>query len=384
MQKSFENSLVLRVWAQAYVDFAIWPCVNTRHKYRNRLLQLPTMGAQSSCSRPGNLEGLQVTVCSSTLSSLCSMSPYVAAHESPKVVAATFAALGFVVVKDMLTPLVIEKLHDQLLTPGWKAALASPALHDQSHRSNRGPGRVSASGRISNFHALDEVFESLVGHQRLGEHLREIFVLANRPDEVGAYFRSFSSVDFASGQAQEYQKLHSDGAGYAKASMRWSGSLSMALVTPITERWSVHPTANAPTRMVPFCAVSDEQYQAIVTEGVPVMFEPMEWLRATLELNPGDMLIRDPRCLHGGTPNTAGTNRSMIGAAVYSAEFMGNEFRAMAKPLYDLASDTYVSPCRRSFPSTFRDALDEKLQPPTDWIWCHKLAAASDCASFEF
>ena len=57
-------------------------------------------------------------------------------------------------------------------------------------------------------------------------------------------------------------------------------------------------------RIVPWTAMNAAEYQNIARHGIKYNDERnREFLTAYVEGERGDLLIRDPRCLHGGTPN---------------------------------------------------------------------------------
>ena len=59
-------------------------------------------------------------------------------------------------------------------------------------------------------------------------------------------------------------------------------------------------------RIVPWTAMNAAEYQKIARHGISYKDERSRgFLSAYIEGEAGDVLIRDPRCLHGGTPNHA-------------------------------------------------------------------------------
>ena len=63
------------------------------------------------------------------------------------------------------------------------------------------------------------------------------------------------------------------------------------------------------------------EYQKIARHGISYNDERSRgFLSAYIEGKAGDVLIRYPRCLHGGTPNHASTPRPMISMMAYSKE----------------------------------------------------------------
>ena len=104
-----------------------------------------------------------------------------------------------------------------------------------------------------------------------------------------------------------YQHLHSDDNGSNPYSNhqgdvrhRWWRP-AMVLAGPLLNDWN---NENGPMRIVPWTAMNAAEYQNIARHGIKYNDErDREFLTAYVEGKPGDLLIRDPRCLHGGTPN---------------------------------------------------------------------------------
>ena len=75
----------------------------------------------------------------------------------------------------------------------------------------------------------------------------------------------------------------------------------MVLAGPLLNEWN---NENGPMRIAPWTAMNADEYQNIARNGTRYNDErSRKFLTAYIEGKPGDLLIRDPRCLHGGTPN---------------------------------------------------------------------------------
>ena len=74
-------------------------------------------------------------------------------------------------------------------------------------------------------------------------------------------------------------------------------------------------------RIVPWTAMNAAEYQKIARHGISYNDERSRgFLSAYIEGKAGDVLIRDPRCLHGGTPNHTSDPRPMISIMAYTKE----------------------------------------------------------------
>ena len=92
----------------------------------------------------------------------------------------------------------------------------------------------------------------------------------------------------------------------------------MVLAGPLLNAWK---NENGPMRIVPWTAMSASEYHKITRHGISYNEErAREFLTAFVEGERGDLLIRDPRALHAGCPNTTSDPRSMISIFAYSKE----------------------------------------------------------------
>ena len=120
-----------------------------------------------------------------------------------------------------------------------------------------------------------------------------------------------------------YQWLHSDD----NRSKPFSGDEdirhrywvpSMLLAHPVLEQWN---NRNGPLRIVPWTAHSARLYNRICKEGIDYDTEKQwDWLNSWIPAERGDVIIRDVRALHGGTPNKTEHPRIMISLAFYNSE----------------------------------------------------------------
>ena len=113
-----------------------------------------------------------------------------------------------------------------------------------------------------------------------------------------------------------YQHLHSDDNGsnpYSQDQLdvrhRWWRP-AMVLAGPLLNDWN---SENGPMRIVPWTAMNAAEYQKVARHGIKYNDErDREFLSAYIEGKAGDLLIRDPRTLHAGTPNHSIDPRPMI------------------------------------------------------------------------
>ena len=121
-----------------------------------------------------------------------------------------------------------------------------------------------------------------------------------------------------------YQHLHSDDSAsdpydhdQTDVRHRW-WQPAMVLAGPLLNDWN---NENGPMRIVPWTAMNASEYRKIARHGISYNDErDREFLTAYVEGERGDLLIRDPRTLHGGTPNHTSDPRPMISIMAYSEE----------------------------------------------------------------
>ena len=117
------------------------------------------------------------------------------------------------------------------------------------------------------------------------------------------------------GPGSGYQHLHSDDSGsdpfgyQADIRHTWWPPAQL-LVGPILEDWHHR---NGPMRVGPWSGIDKSTYRRIAQSGVPYTDEKqMGFAHAWIEARKGSLLIRDPRALHGGTPNKTFKPRSQV------------------------------------------------------------------------
>ena len=121
-----------------------------------------------------------------------------------------------------------------------------------------------------------------------------------------------------------YQHLHSDDSGSDPFSddqgdvrQRW-WQPAMVLAGPLLNDWN---SENGPMRIVPWTAMNASEYRKIARHGISYDEERARgFLTAYIKGERGDLLIRDPRALHAGCPNTTSEPWSMISIFAYSKE----------------------------------------------------------------
>ena len=121
--------------------------------------------------------------------------------------------------------------------------------------------------------------------------------------------------DFVVAGCCEYQRLHSDVKVEGRLDVRWPPPFVSANV-------AVHAinAKNGPMRALPGTQVlfSTARREHLCLPSVDE--EPPEWLDLTLQpLNPGDIIVRDVRVLHGGTPNHSDMIRHLLSLEIASS-----------------------------------------------------------------
>ena len=103
----------------------------------------------------------------------------------------------------------------------------------------------------------------------------------------------------------------------------------MLLVGPLMSGWS---SVVGPMRMIPWTAVSGTQYNNITRDGISYNTEKATGvLNAFIVGNRGGLLRRDPRCLHGGTPNRSLEPRPTVATFAYSQEAVSTHLGSYVK-----------------------------------------------------
>lgn len=215
---------------------------------------------------------------------------------------------GFVVLKNVLS--------DDELDAAYSAIdpMIAHILEKNISFGNRGPNRMSASGFYKNIDKQDGLY-TMRENPQLAKFMRELF------KECG-YQYGGAGADI-SGPGSGYQWLHSDDTGSLPFSgdddirhRHWKPSMVMA--HPILEEWH---NRNGPLRIIPWTATSAGTYGNISKEGTSYAKE-QEWnfINSWIPAQRGDVIIRDVRVLHGGTPNRTDQPRIMIALSFYNNE----------------------------------------------------------------
>jgi hypothetical protein len=253
----------------------------------------------------------------STLQELCGDCPYVVQNENAEdmaawsmtvdMAAASMRRLGFVVVKNIFSDKElgeIEPTVDAMAKDIFEKSGGSPAW------GNRGPNRQSANFERQPAGGI------MWRNTKLQAVLQEVL---QGPCHYGG-----TSADIAF-PGTVYQGLHSDDNG-SKPCDSWRQEdvrhrkfpPAFLLAGPILNDWTA---ANGPMRIVPWTAVTDLEYKLWTRNGISYNDEKTKgFIDAYIEAKRGDVLVRDPRVLHGGTPNKTETARPMIAISVSSHE----------------------------------------------------------------
>lgn len=251
----------------------------------------------------------------STLPTLCGGINYVVVHDrcnvsTAKTAAFTLQHLGFVVVTNVYDDAELEEMQptiDAMVLACEAEAVGQPAW------GNRGPNRQSANGFFLNIES-----QTAGGVVWRNETLQ--CILAEVMGEPVCYGGMGVDVAFT---GTVYQHLHSDDNcsrpfdEERQSEVRhrlWPPALLLAGL--VLSDWT---SANGPMRMIPWTAVSATEYNKYTQDGISYNDEKdMGFLDAFIVGKRGACLIRDPRCLHGGTPNLAEEPRSMVATFAYS------------------------------------------------------------------
>mmetsp|Transcript_92697 Transcript_92697/g.299896 ORF Transcript_92697/g.299896 Transcript_92697/m.299896 type:complete len:431 (-) Transcript_92697:79-1371(-) len=223
-----------------------------------------------------------------------------------------FRANGLVVVKSMLTEtsellVACRRVEAEILETNQGRVIARGF-------GSRGPGRWSM-GAASRTGSLlhDHAWARLLNSGLLLQLLERVMPHRGRCISAGGDF-------VCGGGVSGYQTLHSDMCGYDH------GPFEVSFPAPfISVAFVVHPidADSGPMRAIP-----GTQTLAFVARcdglGLPNLDEePEVWRRSTLHpLEAGDVIVRDVRVLHGGTPNRTDQTRFLP-----SLEFASQPFR---------------------------------------------------------
>ena len=248
----------------------------------------------------------------STLRDLCEVD-YTVTYESSDdvgMVVNALKCLGFVLVKNVFEPHELAEIQPTVDAMIEACIQRAP---EGSAWGNRGPNRMSANGFYENI-------ESQAAGGTIFRNAKLNFILQKILGEQ--FFYGGTGVDVAFPNTV-YQHLHSDDNGSNPYSdqqdvrQRWWPP-AMVLAGPLLEKWMAK---NGPMRIVPWNAVRSWEYQEFAKNGIPYNEEEeRRFLFAYIEGDEGDLLIRDPRTLHGGTPNHGEAPRAMISMLGYSKE----------------------------------------------------------------
>ena len=246
---------------------------------------------------------------------------------------------GFVLLRKALSRDLADALwqHCQQLQPG---------LRWRFPNGNRGDGRISF--------AVASKIGSLLHHSTWVSILKceELLKMIKAVMPDGGYCVS-GGGDFVFEACSKYQKIHSDlPSVHAPFDRAFPPPFVCANVV-------VHPISydNGPMRIIPGTQEM-AQWARRSRRHLPTQCdEPENWRRSVLApLEPGDIIVRDVRTLHGGTPNKSTATRFLP-----SVEFASFQF---------LRSEQYTWPCSPSLP---QDAYDELPWEAQDL--CNKIVA---------
>ena len=216
--------------------------------------------------------------------------------------------LGFVILKDAFRENELAGVEAAIMP------MIEEILKQEIAFGNRGPNRMSASGFYANLGKQPGI-DRLRQNETLARIMQDIF--AEHGYEYGG-----AGADIA-GPHSGYQWLHSDD----NCSQPYAGNCdvrhrhwvpSMLLAVPVLEEWT---NLNGPLRIIPWNSVPASLYDKIIKDGMKYDDEKaLGWNNSWLPAHRGDLLIRDVRALHGGTPNNTANARSMVSLMFYNKE----------------------------------------------------------------
>ena len=227
--------------------------------------------------------------------------------------------LGFVILKDAFRDTELAAAESAIMP------MIDQLVEQDIKFGNRGPNRMSASGFYANL-TKQPGMERLRWNETIGKIMQEIF------NEHG-YEYGGAGADIA-GPNSGYQWLHSDDNGsfpYSGGSdvrhRHWVPSMLMA--HPVLEHWH---NSNGPIRIIPWTAVTPRLYEDVRKNGLEYEVEKSwDWLNSWVPARRGDLILRDIRALHGGTPNVTPNPRIMTSLSFYNKEAV-NKYPDLYKP----------------------------------------------------
>lgn len=243
-----------------------------------------------------------------------------------------FRQAGILVMRGGLGAEECRRLHECCREASVQALQRSP-------EGNRGPDRFSFGVAAPKGSMLDRrEWHELLQCEPLLDVLELIFPEGGELIAGGG--------DFVLGGCSKYQQLHSD--------INIKGVLNVQWPPPyVSANFAVHniDALNGPMRALPGtqalagAAAREQRSLPSVDE------EPTEWLESTLQpLSAGDIIVRDVRVLHGGTPN-----RSQEIRYLPSLEFASKVLRESGRQDLDMQ------------PIIPRPAYDKLPQRAKDW-----------------
>ena len=210
-----------------------------------------------------------------------------------------FRRCGFVVLRNVLCEEDCRSLLQACRRAEKEMAARRAEKSEHEKPGSRGPGRWSfgcASKTGSMFH--DIAWVKLLNCKPLLAILKFLFPGGGKCVAAGG--------DFVDAGTPYYQHLHSD--------VLIEGEFDVKFPPPyVSVNFVVQKidSKNGPMRLLPGTQCVSAAVQRRAWLWIPgVEQEPAEWKRSTLQpLEEGDVLLRDVRVLHGGTPNVSAATR---------------------------------------------------------------------------
>ncbi|CAJ1447448.1 unnamed protein product [Effrenium voratum] len=284
------------------------------------------------------------------------------ASEAAADAAAQLRREGWAVLRGALPP-----LQRQLLRRAAEAASASLLAKDPQHLGNRGPRRYSWGGASSSHH--------MVHHAAWAQLLSQPWLLPVLQEAFGAEFMAVGGGgDFVLGDTDSHQRLHVD----LQLEEMYVQDSPAAIVANFVV--SEIGCRDGPLRLVPY------------TQRMPMAGLAKDWGYAThlqkedflvaqqnlsfvhlCPLSPGDVILRDMRLWHGGSPNLGREPRFLPSAEFLSMWYADAARRARTdhftpRPVLPLALWLRMPPaarqiCRRilAAPAAVNASLREEV-----------------------
>ncbi|CAE8660576.1 unnamed protein product, partial [Polarella glacialis] len=322
---------------------------------------------QSAVARPLHCDMLGVVPVSPTNLELFCVTPGWLGwqHEALR----CFRRHGFVIVKGALQTGLgspCETLLSACLTAESElAAMAVEASEGQKPLGSRGAGRMSFGNASKTGSLL---------HNSAWAQLLDCGPLLDIVDLLlpGGGECVVGGGDFVKPRTEKYQQLHSDLASSVSV-----GSFDNDFPPPyLSANFVVQPirAENGPMRIIPGTqrlsesATRNQFWLPCVGEGSTGDQEPLDWQSSVLQpLEAGDLILRDVRVLHGGTPNLSETTRFLPALEFVLSSFKRSSIYSNCWTTPGIPEDVKQKLSRRAQYWLPRDLVRERNEMDLGW-----------------